>query len=142
MSAADLFGLSVALEEFCEDFERVHGVSVEFNEPIDDSPLADAQATCLFRIAQEGMRNAFMHGHATVIKVSLSLVNESIQLKVADNGIGFEADQVRGKAGLGIISMRERVRLGGGKLSLASTPQEGTEITASLPLRGVEHESS
>lgn len=135
------FGLSVALEEFCEDFERVHGVSVEFEELAEKVKLTDSQATCLYRVAQEGMRNAVTHGGASEIRVSLTVVNESILLKVEDNGGGFEADQVKGKPGLGITSMTERVRLTGGRLSIVSARGQGTEITASLPLRGVEDES-
>jgi signal transduction histidine kinase len=60
---------------------------------------------------------------------------------VEDNGGGFKADQVKGKAGLGITSMTERVRLSGGWLSLDSTPGQGTAITATLPLNGVGDES-
>ena len=135
------FGLSVALEEFCEDLERVHGVSVEFEELAENSKLNDQQATCLYRIAQEAMRNAITHGHASEIRVSLSLVDDWVQLKVEDNGDGFVRDQIRGQAGLGITSMTERARLSGGRLSIVSTPGRGTEITASLPLNGVDDES-
>jgi two-component system sensor histidine kinase UhpB len=135
------FGLSVALEEFCEDFERVHGVSVEFEELVEDSNLTDSEATCLYRVAQEGMRNAITHGSASEIRVSLALVDAGVELKVADNGGGFEADQVKGKAGLGITSMTERVRLSGGRLSIVSSRGQGTEITAWVPLRGAKDES-
>lgn len=136
------FGLSVALEEFCEDFERVHGVSVEFEELVEDAKLTDSQATCLYRVAQESMRNAITHGSASEIRVSLMLdVDGTVRLKVADNGGGFEPDQVKGKAGLGITSMTERVRLSGGGLSIVSSRGQGTEITASLPLRGANDES-
>lgn len=135
------FGLSVALEEFCEDFERVHGISVEFDELAGDKRLTDSQATCLYRITQEGMRNAIVHGHASEIRVSLSVTHGSVQLKVEDNGEGFAVDQIKGKAGLGITSMTERIRLSGGRLSLVSIPGHGTEITASLPLNGGGDES-
>ncbi len=130
------FGLSVALEEFCEDFERVHDVAVEFEETADDSSLTDTEATCLYRIAQESMRNAVVHGHATEIKVDLSVDGGSIRLRVADNGVGFDARQDHGKASLGIISMTERVRLARGTLALASIPGQGTEIIATVPITG------
>jgi signal transduction histidine kinase len=135
------FGLGVALQEFCEEFEQVHGIAIEFEELVQDARLADTEATCLYRVAQEAMQNAVVHGRATEVRVSLSHANGSIQLKVADNGVGFSADQVGGTGGLGIISMTERVRLARGTLSLASTPGSGTEITASLPIGGVEDES-
>ena len=136
------FGLSVALEEFCEDFERVHDVAVEFEETAEDSQLTDTTATCLYRIAQESMRNAVDHGHATEIKVDLSVVDGSIQLKVADNGIGFDPRQVHGKASLGIISMTERVRLAKGTLALASGKGKGTAIIATVPITGERNESN
>jgi PAS domain S-box-containing protein len=128
------FGLSVALQELCEQFERVHGLAIEFEEIIEDSRLTDSQASCLYRVAQESMRNAVQHGKATELKLTLSLAGDFIELKLMDNGIGFNDDQIRQKPGLGIISMTERVRLAGGTLSLASTEGHGTVVSASLPV--------
>jgi len=135
------FGLSVALEEFCEEFERAQGIRVVFEGPVEDSKLHVSGATCLYRIAQESLRNAAIHGHATQINVSLTAGHGIIHLRVADNGIGFSADPTRSKTGLGVISMVERIRLVNGTLNLSSQPGHGTEITASVPLKGVHHET-
>ncbi len=130
------FGLSIALEEFCDEFERVQGVHVKFDGPVDDSQLDAAGATCLYRIAQESMRNAAIHGHAVEIGVILNVAEGFIQLRVADNGRGFSLGSARGKTGLGFISMMERIRLVNGTLVLSSQPGQGTVITASVPLAG------
>ncbi len=132
-------GLSAALEGFCTEFERMEGVSVDFATDVEDSGLSTSGATCLFRIAQESMRNAALHGRATRIDVSLTADNGFMQLRVADNGVGFSPDSTRGKKGLGLISMRERVRLANGSLTVKSEPGEGAEITARIPLAGDGH---
>src|SRR5262249_36161978 len=112
-------------------------VRVEFEGLIDDSFLADTAAISLYRIAQESLRNAHMHGHAKNIRVTLSIENGFLQLQVADDGIGFSQDPSPSKAaGLGITSMSERIRLVGGTLTLTAGPGGGTVVTASIPLTG------
>ena len=139
-SVIEDFGLSVALEEFCGDFEKAQGVHVRFEGLVDDSRLHAACAGCLYRITQESLRNAVTHGRATEICVKLSVGSGSVRLRVTDNGTGFLTDSVRTKAGLGIISMRERIRLVHGTLSLYSQPGQGTQVVASVPLVEVGHE--
>jgi len=133
------FGLSTALEEFCGEFEKAQGVDVSFEGLVDDSRLDNASATCLYRIAQESLRNAVTHGRATEVRVTLSVGPGCLQLRVRDNGKGFVTDSARTKTGLGVVSMRERIRLVNGTLTLASEPGRGTEIRASVPLLGVSH---
>lgn len=138
-SVIEDFGLSVALEEFCDEYASIHGVSVRFEGLVEDSQLSREGATCLYRLVQESLRNAVVHGRATEIYVELTTDPESIHLRVRDNGAGFETDGGRSKAGLGIISMKERIRLVRGTLELSSRPGQGTEITASVPLTGGGH---
>ena len=136
------FGLSVALEAFCEEFERVHTVPVLFKGLIEDSKLDVISATCLYRIAQESVHNAVSHGHASQVRVTLSLTSGFIQLRVSDNGHGFATDASRGKTGLGIVSMKERIRLVNGILRISSRPGHGTHITALVPLAGEHHDAT
>jgi len=131
------FGLSIALEEFCEEFEKAQGVCVQFEGLVEDSQLDAAGATCLYRIAQESMRNAVVHGRATEIRIELAVCDGSMQLLVKDNGVGFSADSVRAKTGMGVIGMRERIRLVNGRLTLSSQTGLGTEVLAFVPLAGV-----
>jgi PAS domain S-box-containing protein len=136
------FGLSIALEEFCEEFQKSQGISVEFEGLIDDTRLDDARATCLYRIAQESMRNASNHGQATRIGVTLRVKRDVIELRVEDNGSGFFSEPNHRKKGLGVTSMTERIRLVNGTFSLVSQPGLGTEMIATVPLLGVHHEAS
>ncbi len=128
------FGLSVALEDFCEEFQKAHGIIVDFEGSLMDEHLGSAEATCLYRIAQESMRNARVHGNASEVRVALQVTDGQMQLQVQDNGIGSSADQLRNKTGLGIVSMKERIRMVNGTLHLSSETGQGTTITASVPL--------
>ena len=130
------FGLGIALEAFCEEFERSQGIPVRFNGLIEDSQLDPVAATCLYRIAQESMRNAVIHGQATQVQVELSISGSSMQLRVRDNGVGFSPGEARTKTGLGVISMRERIRLVDGTFELSSEHGHGAEILASVPFAG------
>lgn len=133
-SVIEDFGLSVALEEFCDEFARAQEIDVRFEGLIDDSQLSREAATCLYRIVQESLRNALQHGRATEACVCLSADDHFIHLRIRDNGSGFETDRVRDKPGLGIISMKERVRLVHGMLTHHSRPGRGTEVAVSVPL--------
>jgi signal transduction histidine kinase len=126
------FGLSVALEEYCAEFAKAQGIQVGFEGLVDDSRLDDACAACLCRITQESLRNAVTHGNATEVRVTLSVGSDSMQLRVVDNGTGFLSNGSRAGTGLGMISMRERVRLVNGTLTISSQPGQGTEIIASV----------
>jgi PAS domain S-box-containing protein len=139
-SVIEDFGLSIALEEFCTEFEKSQAVRVNFDGLIDDSRWDDACAACLYRITQESLRNAVTHGHATEVFVTLSVAAGSMELRIRDNGNGFSIESPRTKPGLGLVSMRERIRLVNGKLTLSSKPGHGTEVIASVPLNGVGHE--
>jgi len=128
------FGLSIALEGFCEEFSKAQGVVARFEGLIDDSRLPTEAATCLYRVAQESLRNAVDHGKATHVRVDLNAEPGSIQLRIADNGNGFVPNETRTRSGLGLIGMRERIRLVHGTLSVSSQPGVGTEVTANVPL--------
>ncbi|HET9099708.1 MAG TPA: PAS domain S-box protein [Acidobacteriaceae bacterium] len=134
------FGLGVALEEFCEEFEKSRGIQVWFEGPPGDERLKGMVATCLYRVAQESLRNAVVHGHATEIRVDLRIASDEIQLTVKDNGVGFTADPFQNRTGLGVVSMRERVGLLNGTLSITSQPGEGCQVSATVPLAGVEYD--
>jgi PAS domain S-box-containing protein len=136
-STIEELGLNIALEEFCRDFSASRGIPVTFDRLMDDSQLDQldiANAICLYRVAQESLRNAVVHGRATEIHVGLSVSAGSFQLRIRDNGTGFFPDKARAKTGLGLVSMRERVRFAHGKLTISSAPGRGAEIAASIPL--------
>jgi signal transduction histidine kinase len=90
-------------------------------------------ALCLFRVAQEALRNAVRHAQAARITVSLQASAGGHALSVVDDGRGFDPAAPRVQASLGLASMRERVALLGGRLQIRSQPGQGTTVAAWLP---------
>jgi signal transduction histidine kinase len=88
----------------------------------------------LFRIAQEALRNVVKHSGSAEAKVELSGHVDRIDLCISDSGAGFNARYANPEVGLGLISMRERVRLVKGHLSVESEPFHGTQIRVRVPL--------
>jgi len=89
---------------------------------------------CLFRIVQEALRNVVKHSGASEAAVELSGRSDRIDLCISDDGVGFETGSAKGAAGLGLISMRERLRLVGGNIVIESEPLHGTKLHAHVPL--------
>ena len=92
-------------------------------------------ALCLFRVAQEAMRNVARHARASAVDIALAPQRDGLELTVADNGRGFEPGRGSGRPSLGLASMRERVRLLRGTLEVDSGPGRGTTVHAWVPLR-------
>jgi signal transduction histidine kinase len=120
-------GIVKGLEGFCRAFSQQHHVDVKFlTEPLQDVP--DPVSLCLFRVAQEALNNAIKHGHARQIEVRLSRRRKSLRLQIKDTGVGFNPAEA--PDGLGLVSMRERLRMVGGTLHLRSAPGQGTVLEA------------
>ena len=135
----DDLGLEAALREECRSFEQQSDIPAEFLAQDVPSPLPKDVALCLYRVAQESLRNIRKHSQATEVQLRLTgepaeTGAQRVLLEVQDTGDGFELDQVLRKGGLGLISMEERVRLVGGQLTVQSQPGVGTTVTASVPL--------
>jgi signal transduction histidine kinase len=91
-------------------------------------------AVCLYRVAQEGLRNISRHAGAKEVAISLVGKNDTIFLTIRDNGRGFDPDRVKGKQGLGLDSMKERAYLIGADFLVHSQPGHGTVIEVMAPL--------
>jgi signal transduction histidine kinase len=89
---------------------------------------------CLYRIAQEALRNVAKHSGAPGARVELSCDDGGVSLRVADDGRGFDLGAVDDSEGLGLVSMRERLRLVGGTIVIDSRPSAGTRIDVRVPL--------
>jgi len=98
--------------------------------------VSNGAGLCLFRIAQEALRNVARHARAESALVWLRSMDGGLQLVVSDTGAGFEPARQRHRPSLGLASMRERVRLAGGELHIESSPGEGTSVIAWVPLKG------
>jgi signal transduction histidine kinase len=89
---------------------------------------------CLYRIAQEALRNVVKHSGAGGASVVLVGQNGALTLEVRDTGQGFDPAEAAGQGGLGLVSMRERLRLLAGELTVESQPGGGTRLLAFVPL--------
>jgi signal transduction histidine kinase len=123
-------GLAAAAAGFCREFSEQKGVKIDFQSENIPRKLSDEISICLFRVLQEAVQNAAKHSNSTHIQVSLKKGSKEIELTVHDSGIGFEPENAFQKQGLGLISMRERMKLLNGELSIKSELQRGTTVCA------------
>jgi PAS domain S-box-containing protein len=125
-------GLNTALAILCQQFARQNRMIIDVEQ--DDVPNLSPETTaCLYRVAQEAIRNAQRHSGCRHIRVSLSVNPDSVRLAVTDEGRGFDPENARG-SGLGLMSMTERVFSVGGELSIESQVGRGTRICATVPV--------
>lgn len=134
-SVLDDLGLLASLRDLCRQFRvRVKGIDVEFSGAPLNIAVPREVASCVYRIAQESLQNVAKHANAENVSVDLALHNGTIVLTVADDGDGFDQQEVRGRGRLGLIGMEERVQLARGKLTVESQPGKGTRIELAVPL--------
>ncbi|MGZ9066942.1 MAG: sensor histidine kinase [Burkholderiales bacterium] len=136
-SVIDDLGLVEALKAECDRVARAGSLSVDVNAREIPPKLPQDTALCLFRIAQEALRNVVRHAGASAVEVSLGRMEGGLQLAVSDNGAGFDATRDTARRSLGHASMRERVHLLGGEVDIESTPGQGTTVIAWVPLQVV-----
>ena len=126
-------GLVEAIKAECERFTRQEAIPVELAlDAIPESTSRDA-SLCLFRVAQEALRNVALHAESSRVEVSIRKRNDGLQLEVRDNGQGFDATVPPTPPALGLSGMRERVRHLDGQLEVESVPRQGTTVLAWLP---------
>jgi signal transduction histidine kinase len=126
-------GLGSALRTFCEGVERQYGLKVRVTcQRVPDAVPGD-DAMCVYRVAQEAISNVVKHSQAREARLELTGTSEHLELLIIDEGKGFEYDTER-ERGLGLLSMRERLRLVGGTLRI-QTGLGGTEVLARVPLK-------
>ena len=128
-------GLAEALKAAGERLTRREALDCKVQAADIPTGLPRDIALCLFRVAQEALRNVARHAAASVVDVRLAPRSGGIELRISDNGSGFESAKPRERPSLGLASMRERVRLLHGKLDITSQPNAGTTIVAWVPLQ-------
>jgi signal transduction histidine kinase len=133
-SRLELVGLEPALSGLCEEITKQCNIEVRFVEPESPLNLPKSVELCLFRVAQEALGNVVKHSHAGSAHVELSPGRNGVSLRISDSGKGFGHNMRNPGEGIGLISMRERLRLVGGRLSVRSELVGGTEILAEIPL--------
>lgn len=129
----DDLGLEDALKAECERFARLESIAVALEPGTELGDVSKETALCLFRVAQESLRNVARHAGAKSVAVSCEPIGGGVRVIVRDDGVGFEPDRGRSRPSLGLESMRERLEIVGGKLDVRSAPGTGTTITAWAP---------
>ncbi len=133
-SMLDDLGLKLAMQALSDDFSKWEGIPISFTSHDMPAVLPQEVATCMYRLAQESLRNIAKHAQASKVEIDLGLSNNGLYLSVKDNGIGLDPHSKSAQKGLGLLSMKERIRLQHGTLKITSQPKKGTEISAWLPL--------
>ena len=139
----DEVGLPVAVTRQVQEFGRLHACAVDVqSEGFNSAPLPLLLQTTVYRVLQEGLTNVAKHAGARSVSVRLVRDETMIELRVQDDGVGFDptapAEAVPGeREHLGLQVMRERAAIIGGYVRIASKPGEGTIITVRVPLRGL-----
>jgi PAS domain S-box-containing protein len=127
-------GLEPALRQECRAFEERFGIKTRFSAKGVPAALPRNGRLCLYRVAQESLRNIGKHAtDARGVRVSLMGDPQGATLVITDTGSGFEIDAARKKGGLGLISMEERVRAVRGDITIRSTQAKGTTVQVFVP---------
>lgn len=134
-SKLDHLGLPAALNSLCQELSNRGKLRVELHQTEIPEDLPKDITLCLFRIAQEGLRNCIKHSGAGTVQVRLEKTDRALRLSVSDDGCGFDMESGALKKGLGFISMTERLRIVAGEFRVYSRPFAGTLIEVSVPLK-------
>ena len=132
-SALDYLGLATALQKLVNEFSARHGIAIDFEHGVLPAPLPSEVSLCLFRVTEESLTNIAKHSHARSGRVQVNGASDGIHLTVEDSGSGFDLDSLESRAGLGFVSMRERLRLVRGTVRVESAPSRGTRIHVWVP---------
>lgn len=127
-------GLVPALKGFCREL----GGDFEMTLSLPDElvPLEPATELCLYRTAQEALHNVARHARARRVRVAIDHEGRALALSVVDDGRGFDMAKARRRGGLGLVSLEERARLVGGRVTIASQPHHGTAVRIVVPVQG------
>jgi signal transduction histidine kinase len=130
----ELLGLAVAAKSYCREISDLSSIRVDFRCENVPKDLPWEVSLCLFRVLQEAAQNAIKHSGSQDLQISLKSDGNELELIVRDSGIGFEPEKAIQEQGLGLASMRERVKLVGGELLIDSQLRRGTTVQARVPL--------
>jgi signal transduction histidine kinase len=129
----EYFGAVGGIRSWCKEFAERQKMEVDFRSDV-RSALPLSIGLPLFRVLQEALHNASKHSGVTRVEVQLREDAGEIHLVVSDSGTGFDVEAAFDGKGLGLSSMRERVRLMNGTIAIASKPAAGTRIHIRVPI--------
>jgi PAS domain S-box-containing protein len=130
----DDLGLPAALRSECLAFSEQYNMPVVFECDDVPSEIAEDVALCLYRVTQESLRNIGKHAGVSRVMVRLQASARALLLSVDDAGHGIDGERLKGRRGLGLVSMEERLRMVGGSLSIKSQTGGGTRVEATVPI--------
>jgi signal transduction histidine kinase len=133
-SKLEYLGLTAAATAFCREFAEVKGVQIDLQCDAVSRNVPEETSLCLFRVLQEALQNANKHSESQHYQVSIRYVGGDISLTVSDFGIGFDVELAMRGRGLGITSMRDRLKLVDGKFTIEPGTPSGTVVRARVPV--------
>lgn len=139
-NALDDLGLIPALNSFVEDFAKQARLRVRLKVFAGVEQLSGPKRTVLYRVAQEALTNVARHARATQVKIGIEKGTNEVHLRIKDNGKSFAVQRTldaKKNRRLGLLGMRERVEMVGGRFSVESAPGQGTTIQVQIPLDSV-----
>jgi PAS domain S-box-containing protein len=128
-------GLPAALRAYVAEFSRLEKIRVELTVPEAVEGIPHDAAVCLYRIAQESLRNIVKHSGVDHAEITLTINDRAVCLHIVDYGSGFDLSSARNNGGLGLASMEERIRLVQGSFRISTQPGGGSKLLATIPLR-------
>ncbi len=131
----ELLGLTTAGRRFCADLSARYDVKIHFQDEEVPRYLPSDIALALFRVLQEATVNAVVHSAAREVWVSVRGTATEIRLQIVDRGVGFDTQRAVPSGGVGLVAIRERLKLVNGDTVIVSRPGEGTRVEAWVPLR-------
>ena len=129
-----VLGLGPALSAFVTEIETKQNVNIDYKATGDLTHLDPDVSVCLFRLAQEAVRNAVTHGQARHVNIAVTRSRDAIDLTVGDDGRGFDLNAAREQGGLGLISMEERANSVGGTIEIVTGAGQGTTVRVQCPI--------
>lgn len=130
-------GISAAIKDYVKKFCQHMKIECALSLPDSVLSLDEKQSLTIFHIVQEALNNVAKHGKSTLVTVHITIRRKSILIVVGDNGIGFNQVEQKGRS-FGLLSIRERALMIGGKARVSSAPGKGTRVSVCIPYEGNE----
>ena len=141
-STLDYLGLAPALQKLVNEFSQRHDIAISLSNDGLPAALSSHVALCLFRIVEEGLSNIAKHSDARSAEIRVAGKPDGIHLTIEDGGRGFDAAAIQKNAGLGLVSMQERLRVLRGTVRIDSAPSRGTRIDVWIPSATIAEETT
>ena len=133
-SLLDHLGLAAAIEWQVEEFQNRSGIKYKLTIDPEDITLDEKLSTAIFRIFQETLTNVARHAQATRVTVSLKETEDTLELRLRDNGKGITKEQISDPKSFGLMGIRERVHPWGGQVTISGKPGKGTAVEIRIPI--------